>query len=220
MSVATGLPAPAQNRTRAGFLDAASDLAVADLLVTSGDYTGGTPEDEFNLTAHGLVKGDYVFLLYKSAEGVVTGRVGTKFRVTINTADSFCLTDLAGVTIENTADGTAVFLKGSHATPDSFVQNVLLPRLVFAQGDFTGGTAEDLFRPSIISGTPGIAETDSLKLYYKSAAGVLTGIAAGTTVFAKNVTEGTTAYFGCADTSGGTLIENTADGLAIFLKTT
>jgi hypothetical protein len=220
MSVATGLPAPAQNRTTTGFLDAASDLAVADILVTAGDFTGGTPEDEFNLTAHGLVKGDYVFLLYKDANGVVTGSVGTKFRVTLNSADSFCLTTLAGVTIENTADGTAVFLKGSHRTPDTVVQNVILPRLVFAQGDFTGGTAEDMFRPSIITGTPGIAETNSLKLYYKSAAGVLTGISAGTTVFAKDVTEGTTAYFRTADTSGGSLIENTADGLAIFLKTT
>lgn len=220
MSVATGIPAPAQNRTKTGFLDAAADLAVTDFLVAAGDYTGGTPEDEFNLTTHGLVKGDYVFLLYKSAAGVVTGSVGSKFRVTLNGADSFCLTDLAGTTIENTADGTAVFLKGSHRTPDTVVQNVLLPKLVFGQGDFTGGTAEDMFRPSIITGTPGIAETDPLKLIYKSAAGVLTSISAGTTVYAKDVTEGATAYFRTADTSGGTLIENTADGLAIFLKTT
>jgi len=221
MSVPTGLPAPAINHTLAGSIALADDVASTDILVAAGDFTGGTPEDEFNLTAHGLVAGDYVFLLWKSAIGVVTATPGTKFRVTINSADSFTLTTLAGVVVENTADGTAVFLKGSHRTPDSFVQTVLLPRLIVANGDFTGGTTEDEFIPVAATGMHGLAETDTLKLLYKGAAGVLTGISANTTVFAKSVrsASGITDGFELAATSGGADIENTADGVAIFIKT-
>jgi hypothetical protein len=221
MTVPTALPGPRVNRTRAGGIGLADDLAGADIIVAAGDFTGGTPEDEFNLTAHGLVTGDYIWLLYKSAIGVVTGVVGTGFRAKIVDANSFQITNLAGTVIENTADGTAVFLKGGHRTPDSLVQTVILPALIVANGVFTGGTTEDEFIPTAATGYHGLAETNTLKLLYKAAAGVLTGIAADTTVFAKSVraTGAVTDGFECAATSGGADIENTANGLAIFVKT-
>lgn len=217
MSVPTGLPAPRQNQTSSGFANAARDLAATDFVTAAGDYTGGTPEDEFNLTAHGLRTGDYVFLLWKSVQGVVTGRVGTKFRVKIVDANSFQITDLAGVVIENTADGTALFLKGSHATPDSMVQNVIVPRIIAAAGDFASAAilTDDEFT-SGTTGLRGLEETDTLMLVHKAAAGVVTGISAGTTVFAKGTVINA---FQVAATSGGVVIENSADGLAIFLKT-
>lgn len=216
MSVPTGLPRPGSNRTASGFSDAASDVTGSDVLVVVGDYTGGASEDLFTLAAHGLVQGDYVFLLHKSVAGVVTGGAATKFRVKYLSSSTFQLTDLAGTVIENTADGTAVLLKGSHATPDAVVANVILPRLIVADGDFTGGTTEDMFTPRAATGMCNLEDTNTLKLLYKAAAGVLTGIAANTTVYAKSTT---TAAFETAATSGGADIENTADGLAIFLKT-
>lgn len=221
MSVATGAPAPAQNRTRAGIIGAADDLVAADLIVAAGDFTGGTPEDEFNLTAHGCITGDYVWLLWKSALGAVTGRLGTAFRVKIVDANSFQLTDLAGTVIENTADGTAVFLKGTHRTSTAMVNTVILPNLIVATGDFSGGTTDDEFIPAAATGFGGLEEADPLKLLYKAAAGVVVGIAVNTTVFAKSVRSATavTDAFELAATAGGADIENSADGVAIFVKT-
>lgn len=223
MAAGTGsTPAPRSNRTRAGFIAAADDVVGANLIVAAGDYTGGTPEDEFNLTAHGLITGDYLWLLYKSAAGVVTGRVGTRFRVKIVDANSFQITDTAGTVIENTADGTAVFYWGNHNTKDSFIQNVLLPNLIVANGDFTGGGTEDVFYPTIETGFGALEDADPIKLLYKSAAGVLTGITANTTVYVKSIVPQATTVAGdfeLAATAGGADIENTADGLAIFVKT-
>lgn len=216
MSVPTGAPAPRRNMTRAGITDLVSDLAGTDILVAAGDFTGGTPDDEFNLTAHGLTEGDYLFLLYKSAAGVVTGAVGSRFRAALVDANSFQLNTAAGVLVENTADGTAVFLKANASTPQIVVE-LILSRLIVASGDYTGGATEDLFVPTAATGFHGLEDTNTLKLLYKAAAGVLTGISAGTTVFAKSVT---TAGFELAATSGGADIENTADGTAIFLLTT
>jgi hypothetical protein len=216
MSVPSTQPAPAMNRTAAGFAAAASDVTGSDILYTVGDYTGGATAHMFTLTAHGLATGDYLFLLYKSAAGTVTGRAGTKFRVKIATANVFQLTDLAGTVIENTADGNAVFLKGTHATSDAVVQNAILPRLIVAAGVYTGGTTEDMFTPVTATGFHNLEDTDTLKLLYKAAAGVLTGISANTTVFAKSTTA---TAFETAASSGGADIENTADGVAIFLKT-
>jgi hypothetical protein len=109
-----------------------------------------------------------------------------------------------------------VFLKGTHATSDAVVQNAILPRLIVADGDFTGGATEDLFTPVAATGFRSLEDTDTLKLLYKAAAGVLTGISANTTVFAKSTTA---TAFETAASSGGADIENTADGVAIFLKT-
>lgn len=216
MSVTTALPGPRSNLTRSGFIGLADNLTGSDIIVAAGDFTGGTPEDEFNLTAHGLITGDYIWLLYKSAAGVVTGTVGTGFRVKIVDADSFQITNLAGTVIENTADGTAVFLKGSHAVTDAVVEVGILPYLIVSTGDFTGGATEDMFTPTMETGYHFLEEAEPIMLLYKAAAGVLTGISAGTTVYAKSVT---TAKFETAATAGGADIENTADGLAIFLKT-
>lgn len=215
MAVRTSLPGPRANRTRAGFIGLADDLAGTDLIVATGDFTGGASEDLFTLSTHGLVTGDYLWLLYESALGVVTGRGGTRFRVKVLSANTFQLTNTAGTVIENTADGTAFFLKGTHETPDAYVQQVILPNLIVAAGDFTGGTTEDMFTPVASTGYGYLREDDPLKLLYKSAAGVITGISAGTTVYAKSVTA---AAFELAATAAGADIENTADGTAIFIK--
>lgn len=212
---------PRSSRSRTGFLAAADDIASTDLVVATGDYTGGTPEDEFNLTAHGLITGDYIWLLHKATAGVVTGRVGTCFRVKIVDANSFQLTDKSGTVIENTADGVAVFLKGNHHTTDAFVQLAVLPNLVVTTGDYTGGATEDVFYPTL-AGAGALEDADPIKLLYKAAAGVLTSIAVDTTVYVKTIAEqsGTApGKFELAATAGGDDIENTADGLAIFIKT-
>lgn len=223
MTVRNNPPAPRGNRTRSGVIGLADDLAGADIIVAAGDFTGGTPEDEFNLTSHGLITGDYLWLLYKSGAGVVTGRVGTRFRAKIVDANSFQITAPGSSTaIENTADGTAVFLKGTHATTDAYVQNVVLPNLIVANGDFTGGAAEDVFYPTIETGFGALEDADPIKLLYKGAAGVLTDIAADTTVYVKTIVAQATTVpgkFELAATAGGADIENTADGLAIFVKT-
>ena len=96
-------------------------------------------------------------------------------------------------------------------------KNVLLPNLVVATGDFTEGATEDMFTPSAATGYGGLEEADPLKLLYKAAAGVVTGISANTTVFAKSVTA---SAFELSATAGGADIENSADGLAIFVRTT
>lgn len=217
MTVRNNPPAPRSNRTRSGIIGLADDLAGTDLIVAVGDYTGGGADDEFTLTSHGLITGDYVWLLYKTDLGAVTGRIGTGFRVKYLTANTFQLTDRAsGTVIENSADGTAFFLKGTHATTDAYVQNVILPNLIVAAGDFTGGTTEDMFTPVAATGYGGLEEADPLKLLYKSAAGVVVNIAAGTTVYAKSVTM---SAFELSATAGGADIENSADGTAIFIKT-
>lgn len=217
MSVPTGFPAPASNMTAAGFIDAASDVVAADIMVAVGDENGGVADDMFTVASHGLATGDYVFLLHKIAVGAVTGKVGTRFRVKVTNANVFQLTDTAGTVIVNTADGASiVFLKAIHSTPTAMVQTVIIPRLIVADGDFVGGAAADMFAPRLDTGYHALQDTDTLKLLYKAAAGVLTGIAVDTTVFAKGLT---TALFVTSATSGGANIANSADGLAIFLKT-
>ena len=217
MSVPTGLPAPRLNFSGAGFADAASDVVGADIIVAVGDYTGGAAEDLMTASAHGLVQGDYVFLIHKSAEGAVTGGVGTRFRVKYLSSSTFQLTNTAGTIIENTADGASiVFLKASANTPTAVVQNVILPRIFVADGDNTGGATEDMFTPRATSGLPAIETNTVLKLLYKSAAGALTGIAVNTSVYAKSITA---TAFETAATADGADIENSADGVMVFLKT-
>jgi len=216
MTVPVALPGPRSNRNRSGFIGLADDLAATDIILAVGDYTGGAEEDMFTLSAHGLADGAYVWLLHVTALGTVTGRVGTGFRVNVLSANTFQLTDKSGTVIENTADGSAWFLKGSHSTPDAVVQNVILPNLIVAAGDYTGGTTEDMFTPSSAYGLIGLYEADPLKLLYKSAAGVVTGISTGTTVYAKSVTA---SAFELAATAAGADIENTADGTAVFVRT-
>lgn len=209
------LPGPRSNLTAAGIADRAKDI-VGSVIVATGDFTGGASEDLFTLSSHGLVNGQAVFLLHKSAVGVVTGKAGTRFFVKVLSANTFqlCSNTAASTIVENTADGTASFLV---ANPDAgaFVRLAVLPNLIAANGDFTGGATEDLFTP-VALGTPPLEDTDTLVLVHKAAAGVVTSISAGTTVYAKSVTA---TGFELAATSGGADIENSADGLAIFLKT-
>lgn len=220
MSVPAGIPSPRSNRTRAGFISAADDLVATDILVTVGDENGGTVDDQFTLASHGLVTGDYVWLLWKSLLGTVTGRVGTQYRVVWATANIFSLKDAAGTAVENTADGTAVFLKGTHATSTAMVQTVILPNLIVADGDFNGGNVAFSFSPYAATGYGGLEVLDKLKLLYKAAAGTVKNIAVNTTVWAQAVTTTTLlASFTVSATSGGGAIANDADGLAVFVKT-
>jgi hypothetical protein len=220
MSVPAGIPSPRSNRTRAGFISAADDLVATDILVTAGDENGGTTDDQFTLASHGLVTGDYVWLLWKSLLGTVTGRLGTQYRAVWVSANIFTLTDAGGTAVVNTADGTAVFLKGTHATSTAMVQTVILPNLVVALGDVTGGNVELSFSPYASTGYGGLEVLDKLKLLYKAAAGTVKGIAVNTTVWAQAVTNTVLlASFTVSATSGGGAIANDADGLAIFVKT-
>lgn len=215
MSVLATLPAPRTNQTPTRLLDATNDLVAADIIVAAGDENGGTADDQFTLASHGLATGDYVYLLYKSLMGSVTGRVGSRFRVKIVSANIFQLTDASGAVVVNTADGTAVFLRATHRTSPAAVNAILGNSLIVAAGDFTGGTTEDEF-VAAQTGLHGLEETDTLRLLYKSASGVVTGIAADTVVYAKSVRPD---GFELAATSGGADIENSADGTAIFVKT-
>ena len=215
MTVPSTLPFPRANLSEATLYSWASAVTGSDIIVAAGDYTGGTPEDKFTLSTHGLVTGDVLTLVSQSVIGTVLGGVGTRAFVKKTDADVFqlCSNREATTVIENTADGTAVFLKSKAPT---HVINQILNLLVVADGVYTGGSAEDIFNPRPETGYHGLYETNTLKLLYKAAAGVLTGISANTTVYAKTVT---LAKFECAATSGGADIENTADGLAVFLKT-
>lgn len=215
MTVPTTLPFPRSNMTAANRMSWASAVTGSDIIVAVGDYTGGAADDLFTLASHGLVDGDRLTLVSQSAIGTVLGGVGTRAFVQVLSSSTFQLASNRALTtiIENTSDGTAVFLKSS---APAHVIDQILPLIIVADGDFTGGTTEDMFVPRPETGYAGLYEADSLKLLYKAAAGVLTGISANTTVYAKSVT---LAAFETAASAGGADIENTADGLAVFLKT-
>lgn len=207
------LPEPAQNRTAAGLRDAATDVVTsAKIRVAAGDFTGGASEDLFTLTAHGLVTGDVLHVLWQSAMGGVTGGEGTRCYAKVVDSSTFHLTsDAAGATtIENTADATVVFLKGDIST--SMVESGVIPNIIVGAHDFTGGAAEDIDVPA--QGTKGLYEADSLKLVYKSAAGTAGTLDA--TVYAKAPT---VTYFQTAATAGGSVLDTTADGTNVWLKT-
>lgn len=214
MTAPATFPKPARNWDAAGFGDRAGDIASTDIIVATGDYTGGASEDLFTATSHGLIDGDMVHVLWQSVMGVVTGGEATKAFVKYASANTFQLcSDVALATvIENSADGTVVLLKGRVST--NVVENLVIPRTIVGTGDATGGAAEDIFTPA--QGTKGVYEADTLKLVYKSAAGVVTGIAVDTTVYAKTPT---VTYFQLAASAGGTVIDNSADGTAVFIKT-
>ncbi len=207
------LPAPRSNLTATGMRDRATDVVSSSTLkVAAGDYTGGASEDLFTLSSHGLKTGDVLHVLWQSAMGGVTGGVGLKCLVKYVSSSTFHITDLAGTTIENTADATVHFLSGNVDT--SLVELAILPNYLVVDWDFTGGTVEDM-GSSATTGLAGLYEADTLKLIYKSAAGVTAGTA-NTTYFAKAPT---ISYFQISATSGGSVIDSTADGTAAFLKT-
>ena len=213
MTAPATFPAPARNWSAAGFGDRAADLASTDIIYAAGDYTGGASEDLFTLSSHGLIDGDCLHVLWQSAMGAVTGGEGTKAFVKYVSSSTFqlCSDTALSTVIENTADGSVCFVKGRIST--NVVENLLVPRVIVAAWDYTGGTVEDMGTPA--QGTHGLYEADTLKLLYKSAAGVA-GVAVDTTVYAKAPT---VTYFQIAATAGGNVIDSTADGTAVFVKT-
>ena len=211
--MSSGLPAPRTNLTATGFRDRATDVVSSSTIrVAAGDYTGGASEDLFTLASHGLKTGDVLHVLWQSAMGGVTGGVGLRCLAKVLSSSTFQVTTAAGVVIENTADATVVFLKGN--VDSSLVETGILPNLLVVDWDYTGGTVEDM-GSSATTGLAGLYQSDTLKLLYKSAAGVTAGTA-DTTYYAKNPT---VSYFQISATAGGAVIDSTADGTAIFLKT-
>ncbi len=213
MSVPTSLPYPRLNVSDAALASWASTVTSTDIIVAAGDYTGGASEDLFTLASHGLIDGDMVHVLWQSAMGGVTGGVLTKAFVDYASSSTFhlCSDFLLTTTIENTADATVVLLKGRVSTA---IVRQILPLILCVDWDYTGGTVEDM-GTSGTTGLAGLYEGDTLKLLYKSAAGVTAGTA-GTTYYAKAPT---VSYFQIAATNGGSVIDSTADGTAVFLKT-
>lgn len=205
------LPSPRRNLTPTGLRDRAADVATSSTIkVATGDFTGGASEDLFTLSSHGLNDGDMLYVLWQSVMGVVTGGEGLQCYAGVASSSTFHLTDAAGTTIENTADGTVVLLVAD-AEPD-LVEIGIIPNIIVGVHDFTGGTAEDIDTPA--QGTKGIVEGDTLVLLYKSAAGTAGTLDA--TVFAKTPT---VTYFQTAATSGGAVLDTTADGTNVWLKT-
>jgi hypothetical protein len=205
------LPSPRRNLTPTGLRDRAADVATSSTIkVATGDFTGGASEDLFTLSSHGLASGDMLYVLWQSAMGVVTGGEGLQCYADVASSSTFHLTDSAGNTIENSADGTVVLL-AADAEPD-LVEIGIIPNIIVAAHDFTGGSAEDIDTPA--QGTKGIVEGDTLVLLYKSAAGTAGTLDA--TVFAKAPT---VTYFQTAATSGGSVVDTTADGTNVWLKT-
>lgn len=212
MSVPKTEPAPRRNRTSAGATSRFSSLVAADIAFAAGDFTGGASEDLFTLSSHGFSDGDVVYVLWQSAMGGVTGGVGTRAIVDSKSSSTFQLTTDGTTVIENTADANVLFLRGN-AVPQR-VADAIINQIIVDDWDFTGGTVEDQGTP-ISTGMKGLVEGDTLKLLYKSAAGVTAGTV-DTTYYAKSPT---VSLHQIAATSGGSVIDSTADGTAVFLKT-
>lgn len=203
------LPAPGRNVTSSGLRDRATDVATSSTIkVASGDYTGGASDDMFTLASHGLETGNHLHVLWQSATGAATGGEGLHCLAKKLSSSTFQITDLAGTVIENTADGTVVFLVADAET--SLVEIGIIPNIIVGAG--VGAT--DVFTPA--QGTKGLDEADSMVLLYKSAAGVVLNTSVDTTCYAKTVTATT---FKVSATSGGAALDNSADGTAVFLKT-
>lgn len=214
MTVPKTEPAPRRNRTSAGAISRYSGVASSDVIVAVGDFTGGASEDLFTLTAHGLVDGDVLYVVAQSAQGAVTGGPGTRCVVDEKSSSTFQLTTDGTTIIENTADGTVTFLKGN-AIPQR-AADAIRGLMIVGLNDTTGGTVEDMFVP--YSGNNDIAEADTIKLLFKSAAGVAGTLDA--TVYVKAPVAAATAYyFQTAATAGGSVVDTTADGTAVWLKT-
>jgi hypothetical protein len=195
--------------------DRATDYATsANVKYASGDYTGGVTEQLWTLTAHGLVSGDVVYCLYQSAMGAVAGGIGTRWYVKYKSSSTFELYSdpLLATVSTNTADGSAAFLKGNDI--GALVNLAIIPNIIVGAHDFTGGTAEDI-DVCATTGVCGVQDGDTIKLLYKSAAGVA-GVAVDATAFVKTPT---VTYFQHAATSGGSVLDTTADGTNVWLKT-
>lgn len=218
MTVPKTLPAPRKNQTDAGSASRYSAIAAADIIVALGDFTGGASEDMFTLTAHGLSDGDILYCLGQTAVGVVA--LGNGSRSIVKTASSsvFQLTSDGTTVLDQTADGTAYFLKGN-AIPQR-VADAISRRIIVGGNDFTGGTVEDM---NFCQSLQGAIDGDTIKLLYKSAAGVA-AVAADASAYVKspvNTISATavTSYFQTSATSGGAVLDTTADGTNLWLLT-
>lgn len=213
MSVPTSFPSPLRNRSEAGVHSLISSVASSDTKVAVGDYTGGAAEQLWTLTGHGMASGTIVHCVWQSAMGAVIGGEGSRWYVKSLSSSTFQLySDAAlGTVSTNTADGTAVFIKGD--VPTAIITQLVIPNVIVDAWDFTGGTVEDMGTPA--QGMKGLYEADTMKLLYKSAAGVTAGTL-DTTYYCKAPT---VTYHQISATSGGTVIDSTADGTAVFLKT-
>jgi hypothetical protein len=212
MSVPNSFPTPLRNRGEVGVHSLISNITSSDVKYALGDYTGGASEQLWTLTAHGLVSGDVVHCLFQTAMGAVVGGEASRWYVKVLSSSTFQLYSEAALTTisTNTADGSALFLKGN--VPTAIVTQLVIPNIIVDAWDFTGGTVEDMGTPA--QGTHGLYEADALKLLYKSASGVTAGTL-DVTYYAKAPT---VTYHQIAATAGGAVIDSTADGTAVFLK--
>lgn len=218
MSVPKTLPAPVRNKTDAGEASLFSAIVAADIIVALGDFTGGAAEDLWTLTDHGLVDGDILYCLGAAGKGVVTGGAGTRAVVNELSSSTFQLTSNGTTVIENTVDGVAYFLKGN-GVPQR-VADAIAARIIVGGNDFTGGTVEDM---NFAQQLRDLEDSDTIKLLYKSAAGVA-AVAADASAYAKSVVSTTsatasTSYFQTSATAGGAVLDTTADGTNLWLKT-
>lgn len=218
MTVPKSLPAPRRNQTDAGYASRFSAIASTDIIVATGDFTGGASEDLFTLTAHGLVDGDILYVIGQTAMGTVLGGPGARYIVNALDADTFQLTLNGTTAVENTADGTAYFLKGN-GVPQR-VADLVRARIIVGGNDFTGGTVEDM---NFAQSLHGAVEGDTIKLLYKSAAGAA-AVAADASAFIKAPVSTVAAtsvaqYFQTSATAGGAVLDTTADGTNLWLLT-
>ena len=216
MAVLTTLPAPRKNLDEAGISSWVGNVVSTDIIVALGDFTGGAAEDLFTLTSHGLVDGDVLYAMAQSAVGALTGGDMTRCVVDALDANTFQCENDAGTTIENTADGSVVFLK----TRFPRVANAVHDRIIYGGNDTTGGTVEDMVSTANFNG---VQDGDTIKLLYKSAAGAA-AVAADATAYVKTPVSAvsataSTAYFQTSLTSGGAVADTTSDGTVVFLKT-
>ena len=218
MTVPKTLPAPRRNQTDAGSASRYSAIASTDIIVALGDFTGGASEDMFTLTSHGLSSGDILYCLGQTAVGVVGLGNGSRHVVKAVDANVFQLTSDGTVVNDNTADGTAYFLKGN-GVPQRVVDGIRT-RIIVGGNDFTGGTVEDMnFAQSLC----GAIDGDTIKLLYKSAGGAA-AVAADASAYVKspvNTISATavTSYFQTSATAGGAVLDTTADGTNLWILT-
>jgi hypothetical protein len=219
MTVPTTLPAPRRNLSDAGMAARFDDLAAADILVAAGDFTGGASEDLFTLSAHGLTSGDVLAVLGQSQQGVVSSGPATRAIAKVLSSSTFQLTTDGTTIIENTADGTAYIVKIDPRMKQAAI-DALTARIIVAGNDTTGGTVEDMTSAQNLRD---MIDGDTIKLLYKSAAGVA-AVAVDATTFVKSPVNTVSAtavssYFQTSATSGGAVADTTADGTCLWIKT-
>jgi hypothetical protein len=218
MTVPKTLPAPRRNQTSAGAASRYSAIASTDIIVAAGDFTGGASEDLFTLSTHGLSDGDILYVLGETVVGTTLGGPRARYIVNALDANTFQLTLDGSTAVENTADGTAYFLKGN-GVPQRVADDIVA-HIIVGGNDFTGGTVEDMnFAKSLC----GAVEGDTIKLLYKSAAGAA-AVAADASAYVKapvNTISATalTSYFQTSATAGGSVLDTTADGLNLWILT-